>query len=120
MSFAVSGMNCYLSGAMTGVEHFNAPEFARGRAILHEAGAREIFDPTQKWFHTSKEKEYTHEQWMAIDLRELLRRGSTEGSMFYAVLVQLPGWEESEGARVEAVVAEACGMTVISIDEVTA
>lgn len=32
-------------------------------------------------------------------------------------LALLPGWEQSEGARLEKAVAEACGITVKTVDE---
>ena len=105
----LKGKRVFISGPMSGIEHYNAPEFARAHAICREQGAVRVFDPTWEWMNETGE-ENTHEWYMRRCINAL-----TNGT--FDVLLQLDGWEDSEGARLEHDVAQACGIEVIELDE---
>ena len=100
----------FISGPMSGIPHYNAQAFAEAHAICREQGAWSVFDPTWQWMNETGE-ENTHEWYMRRCINAL-----TNGD--FDVLLQLDGWEDSEGARLEHDVAQACGIEVVSLDEV--
>lgn len=105
----------FISGPMTGIEHYNAPEFARAHAICKESGAMYVYDPSWAWMMEPSTANFDHEYYMRKCISELTRRDEP-----YHVLLQLPGWRESEGCRLEYEVAVACGIRVAALldDEV--
>ena len=114
----VKGKNVFLSGPMSGLDHFNVGEFAKANAIVKEAGAVKVYDPAIEYLNGDKRR--GHEWWMRRRIGELTKFGKSiviPDMMypFYEVLVSLPGWEDSEGARLEREVALACGMEVVSL-----
>lgn len=117
----------YLSGPMTGREHYGVAEFAEAHAALKEAGAAYVYDPAIRYLAKSQRKLelMSHEQWMCDCLHELTDREKRDQCwvdllpMKYDLLVQLPGWEESDGALEEFSVAKACGIKVVSLREAT-
>lgn len=116
---SVKNMRVFLSGPMTGIEHYNVEAFARAHAIVKEAGAEHVYDPAMEWLVTSGEscEGMTHADWMRRCIHELT---GTHSLFRYHVLVQLPGWEDSGGALVEAAVADACGIACVELSEVGA
>ncbi len=94
-------MKVYVSGPMTGIEHFNHPAFEAACEILRLAGY-EAESP-----HWAPELE-SWEAYMRHDLALLLGCDA---------IALLPGWEHSRGARLERLVAEALGLPVWYIDE---
>ena len=117
---SVKGRNVFISGPMTEMTNYNAGAFADAHAELRLLGANEIYDPVQEWFRDRKD--YAHEEYVRRCVFELAGRRlfQDEPAPRYDVLVQLPHWEASPGATLEARVAEAIGMDVVSIEEVTA
>ena len=105
----LKGKRVFISGPMTGVEHCNAPAFAEAHAICREQDAVRVFDPSWEWMCDEGE-EKPHEWYMRRCLCELLSG--------YDMLLQLDGWEVSDGCAVEYEVALACGIEVVSLDEV--
>ena len=105
----------YISGPVTGIEHDNATVFLRAQRILTDAGY-EAFIP-----HEIVEPDDNHKEAMLLCINELtaptIRRGVVYGSPRYNGLALLPGWEQSEGARLEKAVAEACGIPCKTVDE---
>lgn len=97
----------FISGPMTGIEHYNAPEFARAHAICREQGAAYVFDPSWEWMNETGE-ENTHEYYMRRCINVL-----TNGT--FDTLLQLDGWRESEGCRLEYEVAVACGIRLATL-----
>ncbi|MBC2692604.1 DUF4406 domain-containing protein [Pseudomonas sp. MBT-1] len=89
----------YLSGPMTGLVDLNFPAFhamaarlrAAGHAVINPA---EIDHPTKDW-------------------SDCLRRDIVALMECYT-LATLSGWEHSKGARLEVIIAERLGMTVVS------
>lgn len=114
----VEGKTCFLSGPMTGIEHYNVCEFARANAILKELGARRVYNPALMWLNERSDisGERTHEDYMLDCLHELTRRDFT-GKPTYQVMVQLQGWKESDGARCEHVTASCIGILCVEMTE---
>ena len=109
----------FLSGPMSGIDYYNAPEFARARAICKLAGAERIFDPSVSWTISDAAEPDTHEYYMKKCINELTSHNFFSAyDPSYDILVQLPGWEDSKGARIEAMVADVCGITRIALDDV--
>ena len=121
----LKGKNVYLSGPMTGREHYGVAELAEAHAALKEAGAAYVYDPAIRYLAKSQRKlaVMRHEDWMCDCLHELTEREKRDQCwvdllpMKYDLLVQLPGWEESDGAIEEFSVAKSCGIRVASIAE---
>ena len=121
----LNGKRVFLSGPMTGHEHYNCEAFARAHARLKEAGAYEIYDPALSWLQGVTEgDEATHEQWVRKCLHILTKpkhRGwDAPCEPYFDFLVQLDGWETSNGAIDEYEVARACGIVTIELEEVFA
>lgn len=105
----------YISGPVTGIEHDNVTNFRRAQRLLTEAGY-EAFMP-----HEIVEASDTHETAMLLCISELTGRTQKRGIRYpvprYDGVALLPGWEQSEGARLEKAVAEACGIPCRTVDE---
>lgn len=108
-------ISLYTSGPVTGIEHDNVTNFRRAQRLLTEAGY-EAFIP-----HEIVEPDDNHKEAMLLCVHELtaptIKRGVVYGSPRYDGLALLPGWEQSEGAKLEKAVAEACGIPVKTVDE---
>ena len=120
----INGRNVYLSVPMTGIEDFNRAAFNNAEEILKSRGAAYVYNPADNATRYV-DAGLTHEQCMYYSLYELLDEGwpvesGAPGTHWYEVLVSLPGWEQSAGARLERTVAEACGIEVCNIEDVTA
>lgn len=105
----LNGKTAYLSGPVSGVPRgeCEAAFAAADRACL-ECGAWSVWNPVKEVPEDS-----AHDQAMLACLRGLLGTWNSKD-----VVVQLPGWEESEGCMVEAEVARACGIAVVPLEEV--
>lgn len=112
----VEGMTCFLSGPMTGIEHYNVCDFARAHAILKELGAKRVYNPALMWLQERNDisAERTHEDYMIDCLHELTRRDYT-GKRTYDVMVQLDGWSDSDGAWREYITASCSGVTCVEL-----
>lgn len=104
----------YISGPVTGIECDNIQAFEDARRKL------------RRYYMVDIPHEYVyagapHEDAMVILVHQLT---SNEYSYVqdkrvnrYEGLALLPGWEQSEGAKLEKAVAEACGITVKTVGE---
>lgn len=105
----------YISGPVTGIEHDNATAFRKAQRLLSDAGF-EPFIP-----HEIVEPNDTHKEAMLLCINELTERTQKPGVRYpvpyYDGLALLPGWEQSEGARLERAVADACGIPCKTVDE---
>lgn len=99
----------FISGPMSGIEHYNAQAFAEAHAICREQGSWSVFDPSWEWMRETGE-ENTHEYYMRRCINVL-----TNGT--FDTMLQLDGWYQSEGCNVEFAVAQACGIEVVELDE---
>ena len=121
MSYDFTNKHAFVSGPITGKPNFNAELFDAAEALLYELGAATVWTPislTPLYGHD----EQTHEGYILLNLHPLTAFYRDKGEVRRGVdcVVMLPGWQDSEGARVERVVAEACGIDVIEWDEVEA
>ena len=121
----LKGKAVFLSGPMSGRSFYNVAEFAEAHAKLKERGVHEIYNPAIEYLKSGAyEAARPHDFWMGFCVRELVKTVSKtifsdrHGECYYKVLVSLPGWENSEGAKLERAVAEACGIECYDLDEV--
>lgn len=87
----------YIAGPMTGHPEFNYPAFHALQAQLEEAGYK-VLNPARV---PEPCENATWEDWMAATFPLLLQ---AEG------VALLPGWEKSQGARIEYAVARERGI----------
>lgn len=112
-------MRVFISGPVSGMPDNNVAAFATAAYRLRKAG-HEVYSPVE-----SVPPELSHTQTMIMCLQELARDSGTVPvymdkpvlKPLYKVMVQLDGWEESPGARLEAEVADACGIKRMTLDE---
>ena len=117
MGIGITGKKIYLSGPMTGIEDYNRAAFDRAALDVMGAGADEVYDPAE---HIDEYARLSHERCVALSLCELVAEipWVEEIEPYYDMLVSLPGWHDSAGARLEREVAEAIGMEVHDLGEV--
>lgn len=118
----------FLSGPMTGQSCYNVAAFAEAHHRLIELGAADVYDPAVEYLTDPDPTHKTHEMYMQRCINELTRLSDVmtfeedgrlnRWSRSWDVLVSLPGWKDSEGARVEAEVAKAIGIEVCELGDV--
>ena len=115
----VKGRRVFLSGPMTGLPDWNRAAFDDAEKRIRELGAQEPHNPAN---FIERFESPSHATCMYRSLVELVdEEWSTEPGYptpWYDLLVSLPGWEKSAGARLERDVSEACGIEVCNLDEV--
>ncbi len=124
----VNGKRIYISVPMSDRRLHNVAEFAEAHARLKCAGAAHVFNPTIGYLCQRNEVAALkdHDDYMTDCVHELTeRKKRTQGwedviPRKYDLLVSLPGWEDSDGATTERVVAEACGIECADLEEVFA
>lgn len=113
----VSGRRVFLSGPVTGLDYEEARDaFDAAEVRLRVRGARSVLNPA-----SVVPRECSHEDAMLMCLHLLTTYAEyVDGRRVrpYDLLVSLPGWERSEGARVERMVALAVGIPVAGLAEV--
>ena len=103
----------YISGPVTGKPDNGWGAFAEVRNALSNAGFHAL-DP-----HDLVSGVLSHEEAMLLcvsNLTDHMWRDNRPKPWFDG-LALLPGWEQSEGAKLEKAVAEACGIPVKTVDE---
>ena len=105
--------NVFLSGPMTGKPYYNVGAFSEAHQrimdkIIDGKYLGDVYDPAQEYL--SRMVPISHE-------RAIRHSISCLSSGKYDILVLLPGWEDSKGARLERDVAMAIGMEVATLDE---
>ncbi|MBR3157891.1 MAG: DUF4406 domain-containing protein [Atopobiaceae bacterium] len=118
MSYNYKGKRVFISGPMTGKPDWNRAEFERAAIELWELGAGAVFNPASI-APREGEPAMAHELYMARTLNRLTVLDFTgfPNVPYYDVIVMLDGWWDSEGAKVERMVAEAIGLDVVEWDE---
>ena len=89
-----------MAGPMTGIEDFNYTAFNAVAALLRDKGY-EVENPADHGIVEGA-------QWADYMAYDLTRLG------LCGVIALLPDWEKSQGARLEVMVAEQLGMTVVN------
>lgn len=122
----LSGKYVFLSGPISDQPDDAVDLFCTAHHRLRKlAYAEYVFNPALRHLIKQQRKLMAmgHEDWMADCLHELTSREARDQiwhditPMKYDLLVQLPGWEKSDGAKAEAYVAEMCGIPIVSIEE---
>ena len=91
-------MLVYISGKISGELNYKQ-KFDEAEAILKNKGY-EVFNPASN-FH----KDWTYSDYMKFDIKHLLN---------CTHIYLLHGWEKSEGAKLEKLIADKCGIEVIN------
>ncbi|GAB4059244.1 DUF4406 domain-containing protein [Uliginosibacterium sediminicola] len=100
----MTGEVLYLSGPMTGLPGFNYPAFNAEAARLRALGYT-VENPAENPEPTCK----SWAGYMRIGLLQLLRCN---------VIVLLPGWQGSRGARIERFIARILDMRIVYAGEI--
>ena len=103
----------FLSGPMSGLPDYNRDAFVAAESKCYGAGASFVFNPATHWGHSDQPREW----YMRHDINWLTVSG-IGGVPAFNIVVQLSGWGGSDGARIEAEVARACGIPLASIEDV--
>lgn len=105
----------YISGPVTGIDNDNFEAFREAQSRLFDACY------ITRVPHDLVIPEDSHETAMLLCINELTERTQKRGTRHpvpaFDGVALLPGWEQSEGARLEKAVAEACGIPVKTVDE---
>ena len=91
-------MLVYISGAISS-DPFYKQKFDEAESMLKRMGY-EVFNPASI-FH----EDWTYADYMKFDIKHLL-----DCTHIYL----LPGWEKSEGAKLEKLIADKCGIEVLN------
>lgn len=100
-------MLIYLSGPITGIENGNRTAFARAAAMLQQAGYM-VKNPHDIFCEPAPQD---HNQLLAYWQRAM--RADIRALVDCDRIAMLPGWEKSEGARLEHFVAGKLGIGAI-------
>ena len=106
-------LTIYLSGPMTGIEDFNRPAFEAAAAKLRASGWTVIVPGD------GEEYDAAERAALALSRKKLqfyLSRDIDYIQEVADVLVVLPGWEESEGSKLEVLVAQSIGVPIWSFE----
>lgn len=93
----------YLSGPMTGLPDLNYPAFRAAAKALRMAG-HIVYDPS--WF-ADDDQPFRLRKAMGAHTHFICEQADT--------IAVLPGWERSEGARIEISLARYCGIEVFDV-----
>lgn len=109
-----TGKTVFLSGPMTGRRDWNRAAFAQAESRLMELGAAAVFNPAKDAPHGATDLPHSH--FMLDTLHRLTQHGKVDvcNRPRFDVLVALPGWSQSAGARTEVDVAFSCGIEVVT------
>ncbi len=107
----------YVIGPVTGIEDDNRPAFEEARKKLRSVGywveIPHVFVPSGA----------PHDEAMRISINALtssstfFRGNISKYESVYQGVAVLPGWEDSQGALCEHLVAEQCGIPCKTVDE---
>lgn len=102
----VVGDQCYLAGPMRGYPEFNFPAFHEGASALRNIGWK-VWSPAERdeaeGFNPKTDEANTLAYYMQFDLPAVCQS---------QVVIVLPGWEDSTGARLEVHTALTVGIPV--------
>jgi hypothetical protein len=101
----VKGKRIFLSGPMSFKENYNVEAFVSAHATLKLMGAKSVYDPALVWLNEECETR-THEEYVRDSIVTLVMCP-------FDMFVTLDGWETSDGAYAEHVVAVELGIDVV-------
>jgi hypothetical protein len=101
----VKGKRILLSGPMSFKENYNVEAFVSAHATLKLMGAKSVYDPALVWLNEECETR-THEEYVRDSIVTLVMCP-------FDMFVTLDGWETSDGAYAEHVVAVELGIDVV-------
>lgn len=110
-------MRLYISGPVTGIPEENLPAFLAAQEELDSLGYVTTVP------HEFVRSDATHNDAMIVSINVLTDYDPVVYEVpprtrpFYGGVALLDGWEQSEGARTEKLVAEACGIPVKTVAE---
>ncbi len=101
-----NGKTIYISGPMRGIPRFNFAAFDFAEDLWTSMGYTVLNPASRGWGSGDPATgtgvtEYEVQEWLRADIREITQCDA---------IALLPGWEESEGAKLEAAVAFAIGL----------
>jgi hypothetical protein len=100
----------YLAGPMRGIPEYNFPAFEAACKRLREMG-HDVWSPHERdladGFNPKTDKAHSLKHYMKIDLPAVLDCD---------IVAVLPGWENSQGAKLEVHTANECGMVVFDAE----
>lgn len=112
---ALAGRRVYISGPISGRSLAVArDEFAKAEGTIKAMGAR-TYNPARA---LSMYSTRTHNEYMRHCLHVLTSGDIGRRESDYDAVVLLPGWQESDGARMEAEVARAIGLDVMELSDI--
>lgn len=104
-------MRAYIAGPMTGYPMLNHPAFREATKVLRDFGF-EVVSPEEmdtEWgIDPSSDDPY---RGLSVSPAEIMRQDLV-AMLNCDYIILLPGWEGSQGARLERIVAESCGVGV--------
>lgn len=107
--------SAYLAGPMRGIEEYNFPEFRKQTAWLRGLGWH-VFSPAER---DEQDPDIDHTEniagWSGGRKLDYFMAHDLKAVCEMDCVILLPGWEESQGARLEAVVAVEIGHPVFVI-----
>jgi hypothetical protein len=109
--YAGTDLLIYLAGPMRGIPEYNFPAFHAATMALREQGYL-VWSPAEHdveldGFNPATDTAQPMRHYMQRDLPQVLRSDA---------IVVLPGWENSEGAKLETHVAKMCGIPIHGLD----
>lgn len=116
----VKGKRVYISGPMSDdLDTYHAHDFVDAHITLKKAGAVDIYDPAIEWLR-DYDPIRPHEEYMRESFSELTSENifGQDDKAFYDMVVMLPGWQLSEGAKHERLVAGWCGIPCYELKDV--
>lgn len=116
----VKGKRVYISGPMSDdLDTYHAHDFVDAHITLKKAGAVDIYDPAIEWLrdydHIRPHEEYMRESFSELTSENIFGQ---DDKAFYDMVVMLPGWQLSEGAKHERLVAGWCGIPCYELKDV--
>ena len=115
----VKGKRVYISGPMSDdLDTYHAHDFVDAHIALKKAGAVDIYDPAVAWLQ-DYDPVRPHEEYMRERFFELTSSNwDAANKAIYDMVVMLPGWQLSEGAKHERLVAGWCGIPCYELKDV--